>query len=84
MPRTKGSKNVIKTDEYVNVHEMARDTGRVMKSLINKDGVYNTKEASAISGLFNGQISLVKLRLEASKIGTKTNTAITNDVLTLQ
>ena len=80
----KTTKLVTKSDEYVNVHEMARDTGRVMKSLINKDGVYNTKEASAISGLFNGQISLVKLRLEASKIGTKTNTAITNDVLTLQ
>ena len=84
MPRTKGSKNVIKTDEYVNVHEMARDTGRVMKSLVNQDGRFTTKEASAISGLFNGQISLVKLRLEASKIGTETNTAITNDVLTLQ
>ena len=84
MPRTKGSKNVIKTDEYVNVHEMARDTGRVMKSLVNQDGRFTTKEASAISGLFNGHISLVKLRLEASKIGTKTNTVITNDVLTLQ
>ena len=84
MPRTKGSKNVIKTDEYVNVHEMARDTGRVMKSLVNQDGRFTTKEASAISGLFNGHISVVKLRLEASKIGTKTNTTITNDVLTLQ
>ena len=84
MPRTKGSKNVIKTEEYVNVHEMARDTGRVMKSLVNQDGRFTTKEASAISGLFNGHISLVKLRLEASKIGTKTNTTITNDVLTLQ
>ena len=84
MPRTKGSKNVIKTDGYVNVHEMARDTGIVMKSLVNQDGRFTTKEASAISGLFNGHISLVKLRLEASKINTKTNTIITNDVLTLQ
>ena len=84
MPRTKGSKNVIKTDEYVNIHEMARDTGRVMKSLVNQDGRFSTKEASAISGLFNGHISLVKLRLEASKINTKTSTVITNDVLTLQ
>ena len=84
MPRTKGSKKVIKTDEYINVHEMARDTGRVMKSLVNQDGRFTTKEASAISGLFNGQISLVKLRLEASKIGTKTNAVITQDVLTLQ
>ena len=84
MPRTKGSKNVIKTDEYVNVHEMARDTGRVMKSLVNKDERFTTKEASAISGLFNGHLTLVKLRLEASKIGTKTSTTITNDVLTLQ
>ena len=63
---------------------MARDTGRVLKSLVNQDGRFTTKEASAISGLFNGQISLVKLRLEASKINTKTNEAITKDVLTLQ
>ena len=80
----KTTKVVTKSNEYANVHEMARDTGRVMKSLVNQDGRFTTKEASAISGLFNGQISLVKLRLEASKIGTKTNTAITNDVLTLQ
>ena len=80
----KSTKVVTKSNEYTNVHEMARDTGRVMKSLVNQDGRFTTKEASAISGLFNGQISLVKLRLEASKIGTKTNTAITNDVLTLQ
>ena len=80
----KTTKLVTKSDGYSNVHEMARDTGRVMKSLVNQDGRFTTKEASAISGLFNGQISLVKLRLEASKIGTKTNTAITNDVLTLQ
>ena len=80
----KTTKVVTKSNEYTNVHEMARYTGRVMKSLVNQDGRFTTKEASAISGLFNGQISLVKLRLEASKIGTKTNTAITNDVLTLQ
>ena len=80
----KTTKVVTKSNEYANVHEMARDTGIVMKSLVNQDGRFTTKEASAISGLFNGQISLVKLRLEASKIGTKTNAAITNDVLTLQ
>ena len=80
----KSTKVVTKSNEYANVHEMARDTGRVMKSLVNQDGRFTTKEASAISGLFNGQISLVKLRLEASKISTKTNTVTTNDVLTLQ
>ena len=80
----KTAKLVTKTQEYVNVHEMARDTGRVMKSLVNQDGRFTTKEASAISGLFNGHLTLVKLRLEASKIGTKTSTTITNDVLTLQ
>ena len=80
----KSTKVVTNTNEYSNIHEMARDTGRVMKSLVNKDERFTTKEASAISGLFNGQISLVKLRLEASKIGTKTSTTITNDVLTLQ
>ena len=80
----KSTKIVTKSNEYANVHEMARDTGRVMKSLVNQDGRFTTKEASAISGLFNGQISLVKLRLEASKISTKTSTTITNDVLTLQ
>ena len=80
----KSTKVVTNTNEYSNIHEMARDTGRVMKSLVNKDERFTTKEASAISGLFNGHLTLVKLRLEASKIGTKTSTTITNDVLTLQ
>ena len=81
---SKSTKVVTRSNEYANVHEMARDTGSVLKSLVNQDGRFTTKEASAISGLFNGHISLVKLRLEASKISTKTNTTITNDVLTLQ
>ena len=81
---SKSTKVVTKSNEYANVHEMARDTGRVMKSLVNQDGRFTTKEASAISGLFNGHLTLVKLRLEASKIGTKTSTTITNDVLTLK
>ena len=80
----KSTKVVTNTNEYSNIHEMARDTGRVMKSLVNKDERFTTKEASAISGLFNGHLTLVKLRLEASKISTKTSTTITNDVLTLQ
>ena len=73
-----------KSNEYSNIHEMARDTGSVLKSLVNQDGRFTTKEAGAISGLFNGHLTLVKLRLEASKISTKTSTTITNDVLTLQ
>ena len=81
---SKSTKVVTKTNEYSNIHEMARDTGSVLKSLVNQDGRFTTKEASAISGLFNGHLTLVKLRLEASKIGTKTSTTITNDVLTLQ
>ena len=84
MPRPKGSKNVIKTDEYVNVHEMARDTGRVMKSLVNQDGRFTTKEASAISGLFNGHIHLVKIRLETAKLHSATSDITTNDVLALR
>ena len=80
----KSTKVVTKSNEYTNVHEMARDTGSVLKSLVNQDGRFTTKEASAISGLFNGHLTLVKLRLEASKISTKTSTTITNDVLTLQ
>ena len=80
----KSTKVVTKSNEYANVHEMARDTGSVLKSLVNQDGRFTTKEASAISGLFNGHLTLVKLRLEASKISTKTSTTITNDVLTLQ
>ena len=80
----KTTKVVTKSDEYSNIHEMARDTGSVLKSLVNQDGRFTTKEAGAISGLFNGHLTLVKLRLEASKISTKTSTTITNDVLTLQ
>ena len=80
----KTTKVVTKSNEYSNIHEMARDTGSVLKSLVNQDGRFTTKEAGAISGLFNGHLTLVKLRLEASKISTKTSTTITNDVLTLQ
>ena len=80
----KSTKVVTRSNEYSNIHEMARDTGSVLKSLVNQDGRFTTKEAGAISGLFNGHLTLVKLRLEASKISTKTSTTITNDVLTLQ
>ena len=80
----KSTKVVTRSNEYSNIHEMARDTGSVLKSLVNQDGRFTTKEASAISGLFNGHLTLAKLRLEASKMSTKTSTTITNDVLTLQ
>ena len=82
--KTNKTTKLTKTIEYDSVNEMARDTGIVMKSLVNQDGRFTTKEASAISGLFNGHISLVKLRLEAAKIHSTTSEFVTNDVLALR
>ena len=76
--------SLTKNVEYNSVNEMARDTGIVMKSLVNQDGRFTTKEASAISGLFNGHIHLVKIRLEAAKLHSATSDITTNDVLALR
>ena len=80
MPRTKGSKNKVTkttkktkvTTHYSDINEMARDAGTVMKSLVRRDGNYDTATATAVSRLFGNQISLLKEKVNIAKINNQT------------
>lgn len=81
MPRTKGSKNKVTTKitkrtkvttHYGDINEMARDAGTVMKSLVRRDGHYDTATATAVSRLFGNQISLLKEKVNIAKINNQT------------
>ena len=84
MPRTKGSTNKVKTKTtkkntkittyYGDINEMARDAGTVMKSLVRRDGNYDTATATAtaVSRLFGNQISLLKEKVNIAKINNQT------------
>ena len=79
MPRTKGSKNkkTVKTTKrgtihYNDINEMARDAGTVLKSLVKRDGHYDTQTATAVSRLFGNQISLLKEKVNIAKINNQT------------
>tara|TARA_R110001583_G_scaffold138687_1_gene290447 strand:+ start:798 stop:1073 length:276 start_codon:yes stop_codon:yes gene_type:complete len=81
MPRTKGSKNKVATKtakktrvttHYGDINEMARDAGTVMKSLVRRDGNYDTATATAVSRLFGNQISLLKEKVNIAKINNQT------------
>ena len=82
MPRTKGSTNKVKTKTtkkntkittyYGDINEMARDAGTVMKSLVRRDGHYDTATATAVSRLFGNQISLLKEKVNIAKINNQT------------
>jgi len=93
MPRTKGSKNkatkATKTTtrttnrvstHYGNINEMARDAGSVLKSLVRRDGHYDTQTATAVSRLFGNQISLLKEKVNIAKINNQTTNT---DVLSI-
>ena len=93
MPRTKGSKNKVTkvttkttkrntkvTTHYGDINEMARDAGSVLKSLVRRDGHYDTATATAVSRLFGNQISLLKEKVNIAKLN---NQATNNDVLNI-
>ena len=87
MPRTKGSKNktTVKTTKrgtthYRDINEMAQDAGTVLKSLVKRDGHYDTQTATAVSRLFGNQISLLKEKVNIAKIN---NQATSADVLSI-
>ena len=48
--------------------DMAGAVRGVLKSLTDKDGHYDRKEADTISNLFGKQINLIKVKLEAVKL----------------
>ena len=74
MSRTKGTKNktrVLKTTSYGTVTEMAKDVQSVLKSIINQDGRFTTREAGVVGKLYGAELSRMKLNVEIHKINSK-------------
>ena len=61
---------VINTES--NTQNWRRDLGKVFSSLINKDGEYSTKEASAISQVANAALGQARYDLEIHKLAEMT------------
>ena len=66
-------KKVIKTpimyaNDYESVDHMAKAVRGVLKSLTDKDGYYDIKEADTIGNIFGKQVHLMKVKLEAHKL----------------
>jgi len=55
------------SNDYNNVDHMAAAVRGVLKSLTDKDGYYDIKEADTIGNIFGKQVSLLKAKLEAHK-----------------
>ena len=88
MSRTKGTKNkarVIKTTSYGTVTEMATDVRAVLKSIINQDGRYTTKEAGVVGNLYGAELKRMKLNVDIHKINSKISSkqTTTEEVLSL-
>ena len=88
MSRTKGSTNkqrIIKASSYGTVTEMASDVRSVLKSIINQDGRYTTREAGVVGKLYGAELSRMKLNVEIHKINSKITSrkATTEEVLSL-
>ena len=64
-PKVETSK-VYKND-FTNVDHMASAVRGVLKSLTDKDGYYDVKEADTIGNIFGKQVALLKVKLEAHK-----------------
>ena len=90
MARTKGSKKrttarVLKTTSYGTVTEMATDVRSVLKSIINQDGKFTTREAGVVGKLYGAELTRMKLNVEIHKINSKLSSkqATTEEVLSL-
>ena len=59
---------------------MAKAVRGVLKSLTDKDGYYDVKEADTIGNIFGKQVHLMKVKLEAHKI-SKGNPVIERKLL---
>ena len=55
------------SNDYNNIDHMAAAVRGVLKSLTDKDGYYDIKEADTIGNIFGKQVSLLKAKLEAHK-----------------
>ena len=72
--RTPRPVTVYKND-YKSIDHMASAVRGVMKSLTDKDGYYDVKEADTIGNIFGKQVNLMKVKLEAYKM-TKGDAAL--------
>jgi hypothetical protein len=72
--RTASPATVYKND-YESIDHMASAVRGVMKSLTDKDGYYDVKEADTIGNIFGKQVNLMKVKLEAYKM-TKGDAAL--------
>ena len=67
-------------NDYDSIDHMASAVRSVLKSLTDKDGFYDIKEADTIGNIFGKQVHLMKVRLEAHKI-SKGNIAVERKLL---
>ena len=58
---------------------MSTDIRGVLKSVVNQDGRYSTKEAGVIGKLYGAELSRAKLLLEVHKHNTKVSSSTTNN-----
>ena len=57
-----------KTNDFENFDEMVSAHRGVLKSLIDKDGLFKTKDAVEINNGFGKQLNVMKIKLEAYKM----------------
>ena len=70
---------------YNSVTDMANDVRGVLKSIVDKDGRYTTKEASVVGKLYSAELSRMKLQVDIHKINTSVQhgSKTAKDVLSL-
>ena len=72
----KSSSTIVPHERVVNTRTNTRnwrgDLGKVFSSLINKDGIYSTKDASAISQVANAALGQARYDLEIHKLAEAT------------
>jgi|TARA_Y100000310_G_scaffold179262_1_gene179227 transposase-like protein len=64
--------------------DMSADIRNVLKSIINQDGRYTTREAGVVGKLYGAELTRAKLLLEVHKHNTKVSSgSINNNILSL-
>ena len=65
-------------------NDMSTDIRGVLKSVVNQDGRYTTREAGVIGKLYGAELSRAKLLLEVHKHNTKVSSGtVNNNILNL-
>jgi len=80
---SKTTTRTTKTVSYNNMDVIAADVNVVLHSLIHQDGRFTTSEATAISKIYGNQLTLAKIKLDATRLHTRSSSTAKDDVLTL-